>query len=301
MADRETRENSGREGEEARTEKPGLGALLRDAREKKGLTIEQVAEITRVRRRNIEAIEREDWEALPPPVFVKGFLRAYARALGVEAEELLDTSGEAEALRMEPLRPLIEVPKGRRWRNVLIVLILCAVAGGLYFWKEGYWSVQWPGVLGRVNRLEKQLPKETPSQEAETFAPAPGGAPKKASAGKPEVPTAGIPEGRQEGESIGATSLEEEEIALKEHVLEAIVTQKTWMKIYIDDKDPRVYILQSGTRPQWKAEKGFNLVIGNAAGIELEFDGIKLENLGKTGQVVKLSLPEGFHSKKYEE
>jgi hypothetical protein len=78
------------------------------------------------------------------------------------------------------------------------------------------------------------------------------------------------------------------------HVLKAVVEGRTWIRITVDDEEPREYIFQPGSRPQWKAKKGFDLVIGNAAGIEFEFDGQSMENLGELGQVVRLKLPEGY-------
>ena len=77
-------------------------------------------------------------------------------------------------------------------------------------------------------------------------------------------------------------------------VLTGIVHLRTWIRIYIDDEAPKEYILQPGSRPQWKAEKGFYVLLGNAAGMDFEFDGKDIKELGELGQVVSLRLPEGF-------
>jgi cytoskeleton protein RodZ len=52
------------------------------------------------------------------------------------------------------------------------------------------------------------------------------------------------------------------------------------------------YVFAPSDTPEWEAEKGFELLIGNAGGIVLEFNGKKMDNLGKQGQVVRIKLPE---------
>jgi hypothetical protein len=77
-------------------------------------------------------------------------------------------------------------------------------------------------------------------------------------------------------------------------VLRGTVKARTWMKIHVDDQEPKEYIFEPGSVPQWKAKKGFNVLVGNAAGIEFSFNGKEIGNLGKFGQVVRLRLPEDF-------
>jgi hypothetical protein len=77
-------------------------------------------------------------------------------------------------------------------------------------------------------------------------------------------------------------------------MLKAVVLETTWMKISIDHGEPKEYIFQPGSRPQWKAIEGFDLVVGNGAGIEFDFNGKRLGRIGNAGQVIKMRLPEGF-------
>jgi hypothetical protein len=77
-------------------------------------------------------------------------------------------------------------------------------------------------------------------------------------------------------------------------VLTGIVHLRTWIRIYIDDEAPKEYILQPGSRPQWKAKRGFYVLLGNAAGMDFEFDGKDIKDIGELGQVVSLRLPESF-------
>ena len=85
------------------------------------------------------------------------------------------------------------------------------------------------------------------------------------------------------------------------YVLKAVVLEETWVRINIDNGEPKEYIFQPGARPQWKAKEGFHLTVGNAAGIELELNGTKLKSLGKPGKVVKRNLPESFRPTRSED
>lgn len=69
-------------------EKPGMH--LAYVREKKGYSQEYVAGKLHLRVRIIELLESDDYEQMPEPVFIKGYLRAYAKLLGVPAEPLLE-------------------------------------------------------------------------------------------------------------------------------------------------------------------------------------------------------------------
>lgn len=68
----------------------GIGITLRDARVRRGLTIDEVAQETRISGRFIDALEREAFEELPAPVYVRGFLRSYANYLKIDAQPLLE-------------------------------------------------------------------------------------------------------------------------------------------------------------------------------------------------------------------
>lgn len=76
--------------EEIKAQKGGLGGeALREIRERLGLTLEDVSSCTKVTKGALRAIEDEDFDALPPWIYVKGFLRAYAKMLKVDAEEVV--------------------------------------------------------------------------------------------------------------------------------------------------------------------------------------------------------------------
>lgn len=64
-----------------------IGHALRNIRQKKGLTVEQVSNVLSIEKRFIEGIESGDWKSLPEPFFVKGYVSHYIAFLGI-ADEL---------------------------------------------------------------------------------------------------------------------------------------------------------------------------------------------------------------------
>lgn len=73
----------------ARTEIPG-GTLLRGARERRGLSVADVAKRTRIADRWINAIEEGRLDELPAPVFAIGYIRSYARTVGLDPGEIVE-------------------------------------------------------------------------------------------------------------------------------------------------------------------------------------------------------------------
>ncbi len=77
---------------------PGIGATLRGAREGRGISIEQAAQETRISARFLDALEAERFEALPAPVYVRGFLRSYANYLRVDPNPLMAQLNASDGL-----------------------------------------------------------------------------------------------------------------------------------------------------------------------------------------------------------
>ena len=75
-------------------QKTSLGAYLRQGREEAGLTLEALAERTRIPRVRLEALEHERATEFPAPVFVRGFVRTYAQAVGLDPVDALDLLAE---------------------------------------------------------------------------------------------------------------------------------------------------------------------------------------------------------------
>ncbi len=66
-----------------------VGQILKETREAKLYTLEQVEKATKIRKELLEALENDDYDKLPPPTFVQGFIKNYARFLNIDSHKLL--------------------------------------------------------------------------------------------------------------------------------------------------------------------------------------------------------------------
>src|SRR5205085_6782814 len=79
------------------SELASFGEELRREREIRGISLKEIADSTKISKRFLEAIERNDHKTLPAPVFTRGFVREYARYLGLNAEEMVNRYNYAAA------------------------------------------------------------------------------------------------------------------------------------------------------------------------------------------------------------
>ena len=115
----------------------GLGPYLSTLREERGLSLEEVARVTRVAPRFLEALEREDFTQLPASVFTKGYIRAYCQAVGVPVEEALSRYRASTGIPiLGTADPVVAAPaarstdEARRTRGTLLVSFALLVGFG---------------------------------------------------------------------------------------------------------------------------------------------------------------------------
>ncbi len=148
---------------------PELGKTLSQARVARGLTLEDGERDTRISKRYLDALEREDWKIFPAPVYSRAFLRTYAQYLGLNPAELmrLFTAQTEEPAPFTPL-PQVKTPPATgsmNWMLAAGVLGFLAIAGiFLYFSGGGDSSIT-------AKSISKPVP--TIAREAQGGGPAP--------------------------------------------------------------------------------------------------------------------------------
>lgn len=224
-----------------------LGSYLSELRTARGVSLEELARITRVGQPYLLALEADAFDRLPAPVFTKGFIRAYCQALGESADAAL--ARYRELLGTPPALPALELtlrPKARGHGPVLVSLILLLVLGiGLFL------------VVGLQGRLRG------PVVAGGATAPAPK------SASPPRVATA---------------PRQEESSRLR---LVARTTEPTWVRVQTDDGSVVQELLPAGATREWGSARRFIVTVGNAGGIALELNGQPLPPLGARGAVIQ--------------
>src|SRR5579864_1806285 len=145
-----------------------FGERLKRERELREVSLKEVTAGTRIGPRFLEALENEEWEKLPGGVFNRGFVRAIARYLGLDEENLLAEYDMARGEQSMPAPQPYEnkLPRPPIWVPVLAVLALVAVvtaliAGGIYGWR--WYSARRAAKQSSSSAL---LPKRTPTGTA---------------------------------------------------------------------------------------------------------------------------------------
>src|SRR5579863_1468297 len=116
-----------------------LGAELKQAREDRGVTLEELSQSTKIGTRLLRALEQDRYDELPGGIFTKGFIRAYAQAVGVDDEKAIAEylaaiePRPAETQNASPVDNRIvevrETPAGDLpWGLLAILLVAAAIA-----------------------------------------------------------------------------------------------------------------------------------------------------------------------------
>ena len=137
-----------------------LGSILATARERQGLTVEQMAAELRVESRLLEALEADRFDALPAPVFVKGYLRHLANRFGLEYEDLLHRYTGQTDTQDAPVMYSEPIPEESRFLAPVLIGALVLILGIPALW------LTWAGrdLLSDIGSQEAEAPVPPPAQ-----------------------------------------------------------------------------------------------------------------------------------------
>jgi cytoskeleton protein RodZ len=297
-----------------------LGQILRQAREKKGLTVEEAFEETRINAQYLEALENGEYSALPSSTHTRGFLRNYARFLGLDPQPLLERYSQSQSYQRqvesrqqaveEPTTALpiqqvdeqpffdpvnVEVDFGSRRdpesavRLVIIAaLIIALVLVGNRFL---------PLLLNNNDGSEVITEGITEAvQNLVGDGITPEGAAENASSEEDLSATPNATEQAITSTSRTGTGSDTEILptpsptrpalpaTLEEINLKLEITERTWLESTIDDEVVFSGIARAGDEFEWTAENEAKLLTGNAIGVFVTINDIPLGRLGDRGQ-----------------
>lgn len=128
-----------------------LGEKLRQAREERGISISEVAEQTRISAMYLELIENDDYRTLPGGIFNKGFVKSYAKYVGLDEQEaladyarLMETGGEEPSDHLKVYKPEV-LTDDRTSSSMIPTIIFAVIILGLMTW----------GILALVNYIQE--------------------------------------------------------------------------------------------------------------------------------------------------
>lgn len=240
-----------------------IGNALREAREKLGLSTQEVEEATKIRRKYIQALEDENFEIIPGKVYVRGFLRSYARFLSIDGESLVQEYNQMNGCQVEeetdPQQEITVITKNtsKRYRKYFTVAAAVVLLAGFIY------------VLGSSNiGLQNQLADE-------------GKSPKTTENGS--LDGAGQ-EGKGEG-TADDTAQNNVEITGMDVVLQ-VTDAECWMRIVVDDQNAFEGLVGPGSIKTFKGEESVQLKLGNAGAVKVKVNGKDYGFLGAPGQVI---------------
>jgi cytoskeleton protein RodZ len=286
MEDRKNTHNPA-QSEESNTEAE-IGRYLEQKRKERGLSLEEVEQATKIRKRYLTGLEREDYTTLPDAVYARGFLKTYANYLGLDGEALSRQLKSTRKPRRERKitydtrpesdfeKPLV-TPSGlsgtRRVSTsaivtlVIALLAMAAVIGTLYFVGRGVQASKEGNRSGTPPRQEQQ--KVADKEKAL------GAAKEDAAGGEGVAGDQKEPAGAKQ--SVPPDTLQ---------VLVNVRERPSWILIRADGTVAYEQIAQPGFSRNFEAERQLYIKSGDAGAVTVTINGQDLGALGPTGEIV---------------
>jgi cytoskeletal protein RodZ len=236
----------------ARSEK--VGEVLRRARESRQLGLDEVAKRTKISQRFLGAIEGGQYGVLPSDVFVRGFIRSYAKVLGLDAEEAVELYKQERgiAVQMEEEEPGKPLP--------LFVLWL-AVGGGVLLVGSVLAFIFWP---------------QAPSPDGSLPPDRPAGLPAAADTPVADAGTAAPPAAPRALDAI-----------------ELLFSRHCWALVKVDGIKAFEGFKEAGDQLNYEIRESFYIKVGDAGAVLVTHAGKPYPKLGDDGQPVELNIAAG--------
>jgi cytoskeleton protein RodZ len=244
-----------------------FGGELRKQREIRGISLREISDSTKISKRFLEAMEQDQFRALPAPVFTRGFIREYARYLGLSSDEMItryeDYLHSTEASDPVAPRPLAPGPfpavsrASRRRLPSWVALGGALLVGAVIASAVIYMTRKTPPIVSQA------------AVAAATMAPPPVVVSSSQADTSVTPPVSGV--------------------VLKIHARES-----SWIELLVDGQLQPEHELQPGQERTYHAREHFEFrTIGNAGGLELTVNGRPIPPLGPSGRVLHDVMVDG--------
>ena len=234
-----------------------FGRYLKSKRLEREMPLKNIAERTRIGLNTLVLIENDDLGKLPAEVFTKGFIRAYAKTVGADGDEavrryLSDLRAFRDAERFESD---LSKTTTRFWPRLMLALALlgCIIIGTVYLFADP---------RDELRLMKKSVPESPPKQDT-------------------------VPPAAEKTETAPPVEI----VSGKKYHLKVAAVTSTWMKVIIDGQDTEEFKLSPGDLLELEATEGYNMLIGDAKGVELLLNEKPYPIPGKSGQVVTIQIP----------
>jgi cytoskeletal protein RodZ len=232
-----------------------LGHVLSQARQEQGKSLEEVSRVTLIREKLLFAIETADLAELPETVYVRGLIRRYAEALGLDGETLASQFFT---------RPTLTDRKPS-WKDSPAAQLRPLHLYGAYVFL----------IMAAVSSLSYLLQRTTPDTAAQPII-------------DPAAVEQLMPKQQRQPEPPSAMATPEAPAPSDQEItVEVELTQQSWVRIVADGKTAFEGILQQGDARAWSAEQSLTIRAGNAGGVVVSYNQGQAEALGAPGSVAE--------------
>ena len=241
-----------------------FGQRIKREREMRGVSLDEIAQATKIGTRSLRALEDEDFDRLPGGIFNKGFVRAYAHFLGMDEEEAVADYLVASGLEAAPSEAAETetAPSGDLWRRRLKAIAIAALvlAAAAY----GVWWLYSTGTLGASSR---QARPKTPPAAATLPPPRAPGAPARAQAVPPDAGA----ESAGSSDTVAAASPS----GAQEFKVRIRARGECWLEITADGRREEV-TLAAGGEKEIRALETIEIKLGDVNAVEISHNGSAL-------------------------
>jgi len=293
---------------------PSFGEKLKQEREKRQMTLEQISASTKIGTRMLQALEEDKFNQLPGGIFNKGFVRAYSRCVGLDEDqtvaEYLQASGDAPPVSTE-IAPRedgareneenvrrLEAVSGDRPRQLpwgLFAALLLLIALALSLWshrqRERARQAPHPAPTSAVTPPAAQSPGES-AGKISNEADAPASPANASAANSPPAagPGSAVAPPTPQSPAIASPAAAPGEFTVVIHARE-----ESWIAVTTDGKSVPSEVLAAGGERVIHGRKGITIKAGNAGGLDFRFNGKKLVAGGQPGEVKTVTFgPDGI-------
>jgi len=283
-----------------------FGSFLKTHREKKSIRLEEIASITKIHLHSLELLEASQWEQLPPEPFIRGFIIAYAKYVGLEPKDVLDRYYEETGRKKGVTTPILvekHQPQGTRPSAAaagsetpgdVIAAVSFPAPSKIVAAGAAAVAVLVLGILISVGKKADQPAENVPVAATSPSTPAAAATDAAKPATQLAMPTAGKT-GEDRNVALAAPKQAEapKPASEFEHEIQVEGKERTWVKVVVDENPPLEFFLSENEKATYNAKKKIKVVLGNAAGARVLHNGKPVEGTKFMGTIRSFRFPAG--------
>ena len=286
----------------------GFGERMQREREMRSITLDEIAQATKIGVRALRALEEEAFDKLPGGIFNKGFVRAYARYLGIDDEQAVadyekaaGISESREGLDPENLKKLESAWKPEKqnilsspvfrvpWAPILSLVLLVGVIFAAWHYRRPAIVSYQQWQARRHPQVQAQPAPPVAPQAPPQPVPAPSVVPE-SSVGAKNAATPFSGSASSKTVIASGTPAKSPSGARDEFVVSIHARQRSWVAIVADGKEVMNGVLGASHDTSIRAREAVTVTAGNAGGLEVSFNGQPQPALGASNEVRKVTF-----------